>query len=77
MTGDFNEEVIKRLDLLIKLNALGSIGGKEAKEQVKLLDSVGMKPVAIAELLGKTANNVRVTLSYLRKEQRSGKNGKT
>lgn len=68
MTADFNEEIIKRLDLLIKLNALGSVGGKEFKEQVRLLDSLGMKPIEIAQVLSKTSNNVRVTLSYLKRK---------
>lgn len=64
--------MIDRLDILIKLTAANVIQGKDFKEQVWLLSSVGLQPKEIADILGKTPNNVRVTLSAIRKAK--GKN---
>lgn len=62
-----NAEILKKLDLLVKLNAAQVIEGKDFKEQVKLLYAVGLQPRDIARILGKTANNVSVMLNYLKK----------
>lgn len=59
--------------MLIKLTAANVIQGKSLKEQVRLLSIVGFKPKQIAQLTGKTANNIRVTLNWIKRE--SGKNG--
>lgn len=67
--NDENRIIIDRLDILIKLTAANVIQGKDFKEQVRLLSSVGLQPKEIADILGKTPNNVRVTLSMLRKEK--------
>lgn len=61
--------IIERLDILIKLTAAAAIRDKGLKDQVSLLSSVGLQPKEIADVLGKTANNIRVTLSTIRKEK--------
>jgi DNA-directed RNA polymerase specialized sigma24 family protein len=62
--------IIEKLNLLIKLSALSFLKDKEFKEQVRVLADVGLPPKEIAELLGKTANNVRVTLSTMRRAKK-------
>jgi len=67
-----DKEVIDRLDKIVKLTEImmvGSIKGLETKEQVKLLSSAGLQPREIGRLLGKTANNIRVTLHEVRKRR--------
>lgn len=66
-----NDPLIERLDTLIRLVALGLCQEKSQKEQVAFLSGVGMKPKAIAEILGTTANTVNVTLSGMRKAGKS------
>ncbi|MDO8740354.1 MAG: hypothetical protein Q7J54_02130 [Candidatus Woesearchaeota archaeon] len=61
------KEIIEKLNLLVKLSAANLATGKDFKEQVRLLSSVGLSPKDIADVLGKTPNNVSVTLNYLKK----------
>jgi len=61
------EPIVKRLDALIKLVAIGATKDITLKEQVKMLDGLGFKPSEISELLGKTPNHIRVTLHEIRK----------
>ena len=58
----------QKMDLLIRITAAGVVQNKPLKEQVRLLDSVGIKPKEIAAILGKTSNHINVTLHALRKE---------
>ncbi len=67
MNGNGVESLAKKMDILIKLTAIGALRDKNFREQVRILDSIGLKPSEIGELLGKTANNVRVTLYDIRK----------
>jgi DNA-directed RNA polymerase specialized sigma24 family protein len=67
--NEIDLKILEKLDLLVKLTALNIIKDKDFKEQVKLLSSIGLQPKEIADLLGKTPNNVRVTLSQIRKEK--------
>ncbi len=57
-----------KIDLLIRINAAKVIEDKEFSEQIKVLSQVGLKPAEIAEITGKTANNVRVMQNYLKKK---------
>lgn len=66
------EDMNTKLDTVIKLLAIQSIGDKGYREQVKLLDSIGLQAKDIAELTGKTANNVKVTLHLIRKSKKKG-----
>jgi len=67
--SDETRIMIDKLDILIKLTAANVIQEKDFKDQVRLLSSVGLQPKEIAEILGKTPNNVRVTLTMIRKEK--------
>ena len=64
---DNEKKIIEKLNLLVKLSAANLATGKDFKEQVRLLSSVGLPPKDIADVLGKTPNNVSVTLNYLKK----------
>jgi len=68
--NDINKRLLEKIDVLVRLSALNIIKDKEYTEQVELLSSVGLQPKEIADLLGKTSNSVRVTLSRLRKNKR-------
>ncbi len=68
MMNEESRMIINRLDILIKLTAANAIRDRSLKDQVSLLSSVGLQPKEIAEILGKTSNNIRVTLSMINKE---------
>ena len=65
-----NDEVISRLDKLIRLVATGLAIGKSQAEQVGLLSQARLQPKEIADILGTTPNTVRVTLSTARKQNK-------
>lgn len=77
MKDEVGYRIIERLNLLVKLSALNFLKDKEFKEQVRVLSDIGLQPKEIAEILGKTPNNVRVTLSMIRKgkKKKSPKTG--
>ncbi len=62
-----NNEVVNRLNTLIRLVALGLCQNKGQKEQISFLSSAGITPKEIGEILGTTSNTVSVTLSGIRK----------
>ena len=61
------DEILAELRRITRLLVLVAIEGKAQKDQVFCLSRVGFQPREIAELLGTTANTVRVTLSTARK----------
>jgi len=64
------DEVASKLDVLIRLIAIGLCADKSQKEKIQILDSAGLPPKQIAEILGTTPNTVSVALVGLRKERR-------
>ena len=64
----------EKLDILIKLAAIDAVRGREFREQVRVLDQAGIKPIEIARLLNKGSNNVRATISFIRKKRTGVKN---
>lgn len=67
MANPDQDIISDKLEMLIRLTAIGMCEGKGQKEQIALLSNAGMQPKAIANLLDTTPNNVSVTLSHLRK----------
>jgi hypothetical protein len=59
--------ILTRLDMLNRLMAYSILEGKNQNEQLYTLSKAGFQPKYIAEMLGTTANTVRVQLSKLRK----------
>lgn len=68
-------KILEKLDILVKLTLLNIVKDKDLKEQVRLLSSVGLRPKEIASLLGKSANNIRATLSQIRKRKTKKEGG--
>jgi DNA-directed RNA polymerase specialized sigma24 family protein len=63
-------ELLSKLDQIIRLLALSVTRGMKQGEQIIMLSNAGFQPKEIADLLGTTANTVRVTLSNHRKTLR-------
>ncbi|PIN84899.1 MAG: hypothetical protein COV47_05045 [Candidatus Diapherotrites archaeon CG11_big_fil_rev_8_21_14_0_20_37_9] len=76
MMAENELKIIARLDIAIKLLAVNAVGNKPLKEQVALLDSVGLAPKEIADILDKSPNLISVTLHGIRKIKKGGKNAK-
>jgi len=67
---DQMSEISKKLDVLIRLSALGLVRDiKTQKEQIALLSDAGFQPKQIADILGTTSGTVRVALHDIRKER--------
>ena len=62
------QELSQRLEILIRLNAVALAEGRKRRDQVRLLSAAGLPPKTIAELIGTTANTVRVELFAVRRE---------
>ena len=69
-------EIADKLDILIRLTAIGLFEEKTQREKIYLLSMAGMPPKDIADILGTTSNTVSVSLSIMRKERKSGKGGR-
>ena len=65
--------IVERLDRLTNLVAIGLLGGKTQREQIRLLSKGGFPPREIAELVGTTPNTVRVELTAIRKVNKKTK----
>jgi DNA-binding CsgD family transcriptional regulator len=61
-------EVVARLDTLIRLTAIGLCANKTQTEKILLLNSAGLSPKEIAELIGTTRNSVSVALSAIKRK---------
>ena len=70
------DEILLRLDSLIRLLCIHIVRDLTQKEQVSLLARAGFQPKAIADLIGTTPNTVSVTLSDLRRQKESKRGGK-
>lgn len=67
-----SEEVLEKLDILIRLQAAALTSTMESsKDKILFLSAAGLRPTLIADILGTTANNVNVTLSKSRKPSKA------
>ena len=66
------DDVVNKLDVLIRLTAISICADKTQKEKIQILDSAGLSPKEIAEMIGTTRNTVSVALAGLRKNQGKG-----
>jgi hypothetical protein len=72
MASESNDEILAKLDMLVRLNALGMVKDLESsKDKILFLKRVGMQPKEIADLLHTTPNHVNVTLSKERSTRKS------
>lgn len=65
------KEIDKSLKTIIRLIGIIAIKEKAPKEQVLLLNKLGLQPKEIAELLGKTPNAIRIALSRAKKSSKT------
>ena len=68
MNGNNADDLGQKLDVLIRLIAVGLTEGKPRNDQIHLLAKTGLPPKEIAELLGTTANTVSVALYQKKKK---------
>jgi DNA-directed RNA polymerase specialized sigma24 family protein len=67
-------EISEKMDKILRLLAVNVVKGMTVEqEKIELLDSLGFRPIEIANMLNKTSDNVRVQLSYIRKKKTGGK----
>ena len=60
--------------MITQLLAMNLFKDESANEKIEKLSDLGFKNKEIATILGKTENNVKVTLSNLRKSTKKKKN---
>jgi hypothetical protein len=63
------QSIARSLNLLVKLKVMEVQGERKLKEMVLLLHSLGCRPIEIAEILGKTSNDINPIISRSRKER--------
>jgi hypothetical protein len=68
------EQLMRKLDIAIKLLAAYAVQGKGLTEQVLALSSAGLETGDIAQILGKDQHLVSQSL-YQAKKSRAGKEG--
>lgn len=67
------DEILEELRRITKLVALIAMKDLAQNEKIVVLSNLRMQPKEISELLGITANLVRVTLHNIRKKSKTGK----
>ena len=71
-----NDEVIRRLDALIRLTAITMFKDKSQKEKIAILNLAGLTPKEIADFLDTTPNTVSVALSAMKRDKDKEKSSK-
>lgn len=69
MNDDQFQIMDSKIDVIIKLLAIGATKDKSLKEQVAILSSAGLQPKQIGAMLGKTSHHISVIIHDLKKEQ--------
>lgn len=73
-----NEPILAELRSIKRLLiAFVAIKDLKREEKIRVLDNMGYQPKEIGEILGTTANTIRVTLHSIRKKEKKGKNAET
>ena len=76
MEENIEQKIVEKLDILIRLVAVDALRNQSFREQVTVLSEIGLQPKEIAAILGRTPNNVSVTLHAIRKEKKGIKGPK-
>jgi DNA-directed RNA polymerase specialized sigma24 family protein len=69
MEGKQFDQLMQKLDALIRIVALSSMRDLTSIEKIALLNQAGFGPKEIAEIIGTTQNVVNVRLSEMRKRE--------
>jgi len=70
------EQILAQLDQIRRILVVIATKGAKQRDQIAILDQVGLPPKGIADLLGTSSNTVRVELVGLRRARRARKGGK-
>jgi hypothetical protein len=70
--GRSDEQVIEKLDQVLKLLGMMAVKGLSQTDQIATLNRIGLFPKDIAEIVGTTSNTVRVALVSIRKSEAGG-----
>jgi DNA-directed RNA polymerase specialized sigma24 family protein len=73
MAQPIDQQMLEKLDQILRILVITVTRGLKQREQITLLDGAGFSPKAIAELVGTSSNTVRVELVGLRKARRTSK----
>lgn len=65
---DFEKEVLKKFDTIIKLLTISSLKDEKQLEKIRILNGAGLPPKEIADLIGTSPNTVSVALNKLKKK---------
>jgi transcriptional regulator len=68
MDKDQFEQLNRKLDLVMKMLAVDKLYGKKQIEQVTILNSFGMRPSEIADILGIRTQNVTAQLAHVKRK---------
>lgn len=66
MDNNFEKELLKKIDTIIKLLTISSLKDETQLQKIKVLNSAGLPPKDIADLLGTSSNTVSVALHKLK-----------
>jgi len=66
MDKNFEKELLKKMDTVIKLLTISSLKDETQLQKIKILNSAGLPPKNIADLLGTSSNTVSVALHKLK-----------
>lgn len=69
MTKSFEEQMLKKLDLILRVLSLQVAPDKSITERVGLLNLAGLSNQEIAEILNISAGTVRALVSQLKKKR--------
>jgi len=72
MDKNFEKELLKKFDTIIKLLTISSLKGETQLQKIKVLSGAGLPPKDIADLLGTSSNTVSVALNKI-KNKKEGK----
>jgi len=72
-TKSVDEQILERLDLILKVLSLGVAVGQSSTERARLLKLAGLDNVTIARLLGTSPNTIRALLSNSRDRAKTKK----
>ena len=72
MAHDRDQELSEKLDRVLRLLAIMAVKGSPQTDQIAVLSRAGFPPKEIAEIVGTTANTVRVALVGIRRAAAQG-----
>jgi hypothetical protein len=73
MTDAQFNEINRKLEMLIRLSAMQIVKDMEYRQQITVLDKIGMQPKEMSDIVGKSTNNIAVTLHLIKKKSKGGK----